>query len=179
MADLHSVDFGNPLLDGLRPIEVPVPVSWWPETTGWLVVCVCVGLLVAFAALRRLRRWREDAYRREHLAEINRLLTDSKGDLGIVILQLAPLLKSAALQAYGRSDVAALSGRAWLEFLDAHYREPSDGGPRFLSDVGASLLRVTYERGAATELAPQTAWQLIEMTKAWIAGHRREGQAGA
>ncbi|MCB1684727.1 MAG: DUF4381 domain-containing protein [Pseudomonadales bacterium] len=179
MADLHSVDFGNPLLSGLRPIEMPVPVSWWPETGGWLVLGVCVCLFVGRATLRRFRRWRRDAYRRKHLAEIDRLLADSEGDLNKVTLQLAPLLKSAALQAYGRNEVAALSGTAWLEFLDAHYQGSSYGGRCFLSDLGASLIRITYERDAVTALEPQTARQLIEITRAWIAGHRREEQIGA
>jgi hypothetical protein len=158
---------------------MPVPVSWWPETGGWLVFGVCVGMFVLLAVLRRLRRWREDAYRREHLAAIDRLLADSAGDLEQVTPQLAPLLKSAALQAYGRADVASLSGSAWLEFLDAHYPEPLHGGRHFQSEAGASLIRVTYERDAASTMEPQVSRELIEMTRRWIARHRREEQTSA
>lgn len=171
MAERFGAGFGNPLLGGLQPIELPEPVAWWPETPGWLVLGVCVGLLVMRAVLRWHGRWRADAYRRAHLAEIDRLIAESPGDAAAVARQLAPLLKSAALQAYGRAEVAALSGQPWLEFLDAHY-----AGPRFLSDAGVSLLRLTYERDAVTSLEAQTARRLIGMCRAWIAGHRRAGQ---
>ena len=162
-------EFGNRMLKGFQEISLPEPVSWWPQTAGWWVVGALLLIGLCWWGGRRFLRWRADAYRRRRIADLESLLVRAGGDLQAVLVHLPPLLKATALQAYRRSDVAALTGEAWLAFLDAQYP-----GPRFLSQTGSRLVSIAYQPGAAAQMDDTEARKLIEMSKRWIRSHRRE-----
>ena len=169
MAESVRSEFGNRMLKGFQEISLPEPVSWWPQTAGWWVVGALLLIGLCWWGGRRFLRWRADAYRRRRIADLETLLVRAGGDLQAVLVHLPPLLKATALQAYRRSDVAALTGEAWLAFLDAQYP-----GPRFLSQTGSRLISIAYQPGAAAQIDDTETRKLIEMSKRWIRSHRRE-----
>lgn len=165
MSDLFGDSFGNYMLHGIDEIVVPPPVSWWPQTVGWQLLLSVLLLWLAWQLLRRGQRWWRDRYRRAALAQLTQLEKQSKASGGAALQQLPGLLKATALQAYPRSEVAALHGEDWLAFLDAHYP-----GPPFASDTGRLLLALAYRPQAVP--SPQQCRQLVAMSRRWISRHR-------
>jgi hypothetical protein len=70
-----------------------------------MAVLAIASIVVAF---RVWRLWRANAYRRAALHELQRTTT---------VAGIAEILKRAALVAYPRTDIAALSGSAWCQWL--------------------------------------------------------------
>lgn len=164
---------GN-VLAGLQEIPLPAPVPYVPQTLGWLVVAVVLALLVAYVALRIVRHHRENAYRREALAELaaleRALLRSARSEAderSITWSALPELLKRTAIAATSRDRVASLSGQEWLRFLDSTL-----GGDSFARGTGQLLTRIAY---APTDLAGRVPrkdlQELFRLSRRWIAHH--------
>lgn len=125
----------------LRDIHLPAPPPWWPPAPGWwlLGLSLLVLLLLATWLLartwRRRRRWR---VLQSMLDEIERGLRKQPGPEQLA--SLAVLLRRIALQRFPREQVAALSGSAWLAFLD---RSGGDGA--FTDGPGRVLAEGPYD----------------------------------
>ncbi|SMP28936.1 DUF4381 domain-containing protein [Shimia sagamensis] len=97
------------LLNQLVEVPDPAPVSMMPQTVGWLVLLALVLALMTWRGWRFWQHYQANAYRRAALREL-RVAGDDPVAISII-------LKRAALVAYGRRRVAALSGAAWVGFL--------------------------------------------------------------
>jgi hypothetical protein len=95
-------------LENLRDIVVPQPVTWWPPAPGWWVVMSISAIAVFVVAFRAWRVWRANAYRRAALHEL---------PLATTVTGIAEIVKRTALVAYSRTDIAALSGSNWSQWL--------------------------------------------------------------
>src|SRR5262245_1027939 len=95
-------------LSNLRDLALPAEVALWPPAPGWWVVAAVAVASAAILSVAAVGRHRRNAYRREALRELDRV--DPGG--------ISTVLKRAALAAWPREQVAALSGAAWLAFLD-------------------------------------------------------------
>lgn len=133
----------------LRDIHLPEPVSWWPLAPGWWALLI-VLLLVIVVAVLLYRRYRSP--RRAALRQSRRTLIRIKaeyencGDDQRLIRELSALLRRTAVSVYKRDDVAALTGRDWLVFLDsAMAGQPfSDGAGQVLAS-GPYQLRTEFD----------------------------------
>ncbi len=103
----------NDPLASLRPLHTPAPVGWWPPAPGWWLLAV---VLLASAGLAWWYR-RKTALRRVALAEL-RDLERGEPDNARLTAGVNRLLRRVALARFPRTQVAALSGEAWLGFLD-------------------------------------------------------------
>lgn len=123
----------------LRDIHLPAPPPWWPPAHGWWLLALAALLLLALATWWLVRRWRVRRRRRQVallLLQLEQQLTQAPAPERLA--GLSELLKRLALQRHSPVEVAALSGDAWLNFLD---RSGGDGaftsGPgRVLADGG-------------------------------------------
>ena len=108
----------NYLLQGFEEIHLPEQVAYLPTAPGWQVLGLLFLIFLAYYLFRGARRWHFNRYRRNALQAFDRLLTDHswQASLGFV----PQILKATALQTYPREQIAALSGDAWLAFLDSH-----------------------------------------------------------
>jgi len=102
-------------LQNLHDIVVPDAVSWWPLAPGWWALIVLVLALALVLAIRSLRRWRADAYRRAALRELG--LADGPDTI-------AAILRRTALAIAPRETVAALHGPAWTRWLEESSPHP-------------------------------------------------------
>jgi hypothetical protein len=94
-------------LQNLNDIVVPAVVPWWPVAPGWYVLAGLAIALLVFFAFRALLHRKRNRYRRLALRE----LSDIRQQADAAALQKLPIvLKRAALSAWPRGDVAALSG---------------------------------------------------------------------
>jgi hypothetical protein len=148
-------------LANLRDIVEPSPVSWWPLAIGWWFLLTVVGLIALVVAFHRYRQWRANAYRRAGL----RALQVIRGTEDLAAI--SELLKRVALAAYPRSQVASLSGSAWVKWL------AETGGRPVPAAVSQALtVGIFAERGSAD------AGQLAAFAAEWIRSHTASSASG-
>jgi hypothetical protein len=153
---MSGVPASDPLA-ALRPLHAPAAVAWWPPAPGWWLLAAVVLLLPALVWWYRRRWW----LRRAALAELQQLaqtVTDD-GQLAAAVNQL---LRRVALACFPHRQVAALSGEAWLGFLDAHL-----DGAGFSSGPGRALLTAPYQ--AAPHLDREA---LLALARHWVRRQR-------
>ena len=157
-------------LQNLHDIVVPADVAWWPLAPGWYVVAGAVIVVLAYLVYRKLQQVSKNRYRvlaMQELAEI-RLSSNTAA-----ILQIPVLLKRAALSAWPREEVAALSGTDWHHFLDR-----TAATHRFSAGAGQVLDSLAY--GGAEAVAAGDGKLdgklegAIEAAEFWLKHHRNE-----
>lgn len=131
----------NPEQIPLRDLHLPEAIGWWPPAPGWWALAALLVGGLALAALALYRRHRRGAPRRLALSELARLRSayERDGDLARFAAGVSALLRRAMLAYAPRQDVAGLTGRAWLEWLDRGLeRRPFSEGP------GRTLVELPY-----------------------------------
>ena len=116
----------------LRDIHMPADAPFWPPAPGWWLLLVLLAAAVAAASWRLSRLLRARRRRARITAELERLRGVRCGPE--LAASVSALLKRAALGRYPREQVAALTGRAWLDFLDR------TGGDGAFSGAAGSIL---------------------------------------
>lgn len=144
------------LLDKLVEPGDPPPVSMMPQTWGWVLLAIAVGILASLASLHLYRSWRANAYRRSALKELERAHGAPE--------EIAAVLRRTALAAFPRRDVAGLTGADWLQFLRATCKRRLFEGP-----VGDTLTTAPYR-----EMPPCS--ELEDAAAQWIKSHRGGGR---
>ena len=138
----------------LVPPPEPPPISLWPATPLAKGLCVLLLLLLLFFIWRQIQRYRANAYRRAALAELQQSENNPA--------QIAEIIRRTALVAYPRETVAALTGDAWLQFLNQHYP-----GNAFDDEVGRTLLQGPYRKGGS-----EHSGALARAARDWIRQHK-------
>ena len=165
-------------LPGLHDIVLPEPVTWLPETVGW------VGLLVAAVALTTwhlVRRSHQRAANRYRVMALEELLAIEHGlssteDGQEALAQLPALVKRVALAFADRDQVASLTGDPWLTFLDEAY-----GGTGFTRGAGRHLPTVAYTPHLRAETLGGDGSdipELIALVRTWIETHDAQNVVG-
>lgn len=160
--------FGNYAIRGIAEILPADPVSWLPTTVGWkLLLLILLGWL-ARTAWRQWQRWRNNRYRRAALAELGHIFSQQQ-EARHQLDAIARLLKSTALQAYPRIEVAALSGPEWITWLNAHAPQPLFSGP------ASRLLTETVYGGE--QVNSGDVEQIGDLAANWIRKHEAPAYA--
>ena len=141
-------DPGN--LNRLQDIVMPDPAPWWPLAPGWYVVGAIILAAVTYVSVRAVRKYRANAYRRAGLASLESTTTDA---------EVSSVMKRVAMVAFGRNEVASLSGVPWCEWLEHH------GGPPMGEAQRAALVGGIYgeDRSSGSSLKAYAA--------SWIQSH--------
>lgn len=142
----------------LRDIHLPGEPAFWPPAPGWWLALTLLLAALATALIAGLRRWRRLRRKRAILAELDRLGTAEQQGPGLAAA-VSTLLKRVALSRYRRAEVAALTGEAWLAFLDR-----TGGSGRFAQGAGRYLAEGPY----APDGQPMDAEGLLEVARDWI-----------
>lgn len=152
-------------LQSLQEIPLPQPVSWLPQTIGWLYVGVILLIAISLLAWHLWRRWQANRYRRDALAELDAIEARLRLDDTDALLELPALLKRTALGCTARERVAALSGEDWLHFLE-------QSAPRagIDSTAGRKLWQLAYAP-APPDLSAADRAALCTQARRWISHH--------
>jgi len=154
----------KPDFSQLRDFHLPAPVSWWPPAPGWwallVLALIAAALIYWIYTYRRRNRWREGALK--ELAQLRDAAPEQ------VLRELSVLLRRVAISRFPRRDVAAISGEAWLAFLDRSL----DSGTAFQNGTGRVLLKGPYVGKADFDTAA-----LIALCERWIKGLPSRGAA--
>ena len=79
--------------------------------------------------------------------------------------ELPLVLRTTALAAFPRGEVASLTGEAWIAWLNQN-------GGHFEPGAASLLDRLPYDPEAATEVSVEVATGLLGASRAWVEGHR-------
>jgi hypothetical protein len=107
-------------LANLHPLRSPELIGWWPPAPGWWLLLLAAILCLATLTYLLTQHYRRNAYRRRALMQLQNLRTEYNAteEHGLYLSELNILLKSVAIVAYPRADVAASHGEAWRTFLN-------------------------------------------------------------
>jgi uncharacterized SAM-binding protein YcdF (DUF218 family) len=155
--------FTETALRSLHDIALPPPVSWMPQTWGWLALAILLLAVLLICAFLAYRKWQRNAYRREALRllagiEIKLRNPDTREK---AIESLGELMKRTALAAWPRQEIAAASGADWVSFLQAH------------GEAGETLRTILddLEYQHRTRVTADVAHDLSTNARRWIEGH--------
>jgi hypothetical protein len=148
---------------GLIDIPLPREASLWPQTWEARIATVVLLSIVIAAVWRLLHDRHVNRYRREALAELNRVGPARNSAPSELLTKLALLVRRTALAAFPREQVASLAGPAWLSFLDRTY-----GGQEFSHGVGRLLASAPYQQMPFDDAELKL---LVDLVGRWIRGH--------
>ena len=136
----------------LRDIHLPDPVSWWPPAPGWWgILALFILLLLITVLVWRVRKQGELRRRSKNRVEQIFSAYQTHADPQRLAEELSVLLRRISLSHYPRSEVAGLTGDAWLQFLDLGVADtPAQGG--FSSGAGAALALAPYQAQAQIDV---------------------------
>lgn len=155
----------------LRDIHLPASPDMWPPAPGWWVLATLILFLAGWSYLKvsayrrqkkKLNQQRQAVF--EALRPIeNKLLseTDSE-DINKDIGQLNIVLRQLALMHFPQSEIASLSGKQWLAFLDK-----SGATQQFSNGAGRVLADAPY-LAEAKYISKSEIKALIKLVKNWI-----------
>jgi len=162
-------------LQNLNDIVLPVDVGWWPLASGWYYLGSLLLIALAWFVYRTIRNWNENRYRRTALHQLKLLASDIKDtdrrDAGL--RQLPVLLKRTALSVYPRSQLASLTGKNWLDFLNSKVSKAS-----FNESTAALLDKLSYSVGDLDTVDSKTAEALLRSCRHWLEHHQPDHQHG-
>jgi hypothetical protein len=141
----------------LRDIHLPAEPHSWPPAPGWWLLLALIITAAAAVAVLGWRHWRRARRRRRILSELDRIGAERTGST--LVAGVAALLKRSALMTHPDADVAALTGDAWLGFLDR-----TGGEGRFSDGPGRVLAAGPY--APTTEGLDDQA--LLALARRWL-----------
>jgi hypothetical protein len=133
----------NPEEIPLRDLHLPEAIGWWPLAPAWWLLIGLLAAVLIVVARTWYRRYRRNAARRYALRELarSRSAYDVDGNLVALGVRLSGLLRRAMLAYSPRHEVAGLTGREWLSWLDQGLEDrPFTQGP------GRTLRDLPYRR---------------------------------
>jgi hypothetical protein len=160
----------NPSVDPsqlpLRDIHLPDPVGWWPPAPGWWILALLALAGVAYAALLYYRGRRHRAALRA-IGRIAAALEAGEEPLRCVQALSTVLRRFAMTLASVTSGaaVAGLTGRRWLEYLDARWARTDFCG------AGAALAHAPYAPPRC--VSREDVQTLTRLCSDWVRAQRR------
>lgn len=151
----------NPSTDLLlRDIHLPSSIPWWPPAPGWwillgvaLILLVCLFIFAKHLLKPTLKK---QAFKQ--LSAIENTFQKT-GNATQCVSELSLFLRRVVLRRETQTNVAGLTGNAWLQVLD----QPLDA-PEFSQGSGRILLKGPYQ--------PAVDWaevnQFIQLCYKWV-----------
>jgi len=151
---------GTYILRELQDVIVPPPISWQPQTAGWLLLTLLLGLLVLRGLYYKMQRWWQQRYRREALVAL-RAINWSDKTAPLTLFQLIKQVLTHLAPEHGK-----LFGIELLHTLD---HTMPDRQPRFESELGERWLVSLVCDQLALSVSDQVC--LVSLCSDWLQHH--------
>lgn len=157
----------NDPLSQLRDVHLPEAISFWPPAIGWWIVALFVLVIVVGGGYFLIRTVTHQAVKRAALRELKsyRVLFSQNPNFSLLTANLSMLLRRMALARFARSEVAGLTGDAWLSFLDRTGKTHE-----FSNGVGKIFATMPYQspKNIEKSMAQINPDALFDLTQKWI-----------
>ncbi len=140
----------------------PVPYSF--NTPGWHAVLILLLIVILLIAFIQYRKYRNNAYRREALRKLERIENSGKS----LVFSINLLLKTVAIQVFGRRTVADLHGLSWFSFLSSTLKKAPDLNEGSIKDFTEALYNEEYN------LNEIQSKELMDFARLWIQKHHAD-----
>ena len=153
----------------LRDIHFPDPILWWPPAAGWWAVFIAL-LLLSITAGFCWHNWRSKRVLRQLRHELEQLqqFYQNSNDAHKTIRKLSVLLRRACISYFPRKQVASLTGKHWLAFLDDICEQP------YSEVTGRLLIDGPYQ--SAKKIESKHVDALFELCAATLNTLHRKGK---
>ncbi|WP_298622232.1 DUF4381 domain-containing protein [uncultured Legionella sp.] len=143
----------------LKDIHLPEPVSWWPLATGWYGLMLLIVLILMFITYRVYKRHINGLAKNKALLLLKTYKEhyDKERNAQITSARISELLRRVALVYYPRTEVAAIHGDEWVDFLNKTSKKLD------FKPVKAMLLESPFKTGESVDLQP-----LFTRAEQWI-----------
>ncbi|UXP31930.1 DUF4381 domain-containing protein [Reichenbachiella agarivorans] len=141
----------------LQGLYEPSPFTFTFETVGWSILLGVIVLILMLVLIFQVRKYIHNRYRREAIQEMEALNQ-------VTLSAIFTIIKGVAIQVFGREQVGALHGGAWLIFL-----EKSAKGVQF-TQYETDICLALYADEQVDETVQQ---EIISNAKKWILTHAR------
>lgn len=148
----------NPL-DKLRDIHLPEPIETFPYAPGWWILLAILLIIVGYFIYRQIKYRRAIRLLKPAKLEIEQLRALSSDLINSqAIVKLSALIKRVCLIYFPTSQVAALSGAQWLEFLNTQVglitaKNNHSLKPLFNDKAISLFSQVAYQKSAQVDQA--------------------------
>jgi len=159
-----SVDMNKTIaeasLDNLHDIIIPDAVGYLPPAPGWYVLGLLVLALLSHFSVGFYKRYEKSLYRREALDELGSYEEQGKDET----LHLLTLAKRVAIIAYGREEIAKLSGDSWWDFMEQHSKA------KVSKELRVQIANLLYDKAYEPNSVDYSA--IKEFVTLWIKTHK-------
>jgi hypothetical protein len=150
----------NPDLQQLKDIHLPKAVTTWPIAPGWIILSILLFCIVCYTGYRWYSQRRKKYTAHFALAKLNKLralMVENPEKINIAA-EISILLRRTALHYFQRDEIAGLSGKEWLCFLNR-----SGDTTHFTSETGYLLTDAPYQKNTLADLTP-----LFSLAQTWL-----------
>lgn len=149
----------------IRDLHLPETIGWWPPAPGWWLLLVLLMIGIAWLCWRYLGARARGRARRHALRRLETLLDayEANRDAARFGAEVSALLRRTMLAYAPRSEVAGLTGEAWLEWLDRDLAVP-----QFSAGPGRRLLDLPY-RPPDADIPSSAIYELVTAVRQRVA----------
>jgi hypothetical protein len=145
----------------LRDIHLPGSPSLWPPAPGWWIAAIVTLALLIWISVLVWRSLKIRRQRKQILGLLEQLEQSSSNTRPTEFLaRLSRLLRRLALMRFPRDEIAPLTGKDWLRFLDE-----SGGNGQFCQGPGQVLADGPYVRDLPDGIDTRA---LTKLVRDWI-----------
>jgi hypothetical protein len=140
----------------LKDIHFPQAVGVWPLAPGWYILAILI-LLCGFGVVYLYKRLKTKTVLKAATKMLLTIKTEENLDKLQTLIALSAWLRRVAISSAPRTDVASLSGAAWLAYLDTYLHDAP-----FSQGIGRCLAESQYQRSAPEDLDLDALFKLCE-----------------
>ena len=145
----------------LKDIHLPNSPGFWPLAPGWWILLAILLFFIIWLTIKLKQKAKQRKHRQRIFDQYKALeekLLDNPNNENIAVINT--FLRQLAINKYPRSDLASLTGKKWLAFLDQ-----SGKTTKFSKGVGQILIEAPYQVELSPEFKLSDFTQLIRV---WI-----------
>ncbi|MBV34519.1 MAG: hypothetical protein CMP47_03570 [Rickettsiales bacterium] len=168
------------LLEQLRDIHQPEPVSWWPLAPGWWIIIALVVLIAALFIIKAILKKRHYRYVRLAVKELKQLKQTNEETRWLA--KSHNLMRRLSLCYVPEDKIGRMNQQEWQSFLQATSKQSTNNQTLSEQTLNAFVdlpykpasYSETLDKDAILNEVTQWAEGLPEQAKQWLNQHQTQ-----